>query len=399
MKRNSIASLAAAGALVVLACVIPPRAEAQNLARRLSSVRDGKVRMSFASRDDICGFENGVTTNARENKGTHGNWISSNRSEDVAYDNDCSEGPVRVVAQYQGGRLMKIRTYVGGRWRPAGSDVTDVGTVSTRDAVDYLLGIARTQSGKAAGEAIYPTTLADSVEIAQPIYSIARDESRPNEVRDQAIFWLSQVEDDRAVGMLNDILKSSHDSRIQDKAIFGLSQHHSGKGFPILRDFVEHGNASDEIRGKAIFWLGQGKAGGGDYLRSLYTRVHSDELKDKIIFSMSQQKDAVSQKWLVDLVSNQSESIEMRKKALFWAGQTGASMEQLASLYGRMDEREMKDQMIFVFSQRRERAAVDKLIDIAKNDKDREARKKAMFWLSQSHDPRVSAFLSDVINR
>lgn len=402
MKRNSIASLAAAGTLIVLACVIPPRAEAQSLARRLSGLRDGKVRMSFASRDDICGYENGITTNAREQrqsmKSSRSNW-NSDRSEDVVYDNECSEGPVRVVAEYHGGRLMKIRTYVGGRWRPASSGVTEVGTVSTRDAMDYLIGIARTQSGKAAGEAIFPVTIADSVEVAQPIYSIARDESRPNEVRDQAIFWLSQVEDERAVGMLNDILKSSHDSRIQDKAIFGLSQHRSGKGFPILRDFAERGDATDEVRGKAIFWLGQGRSGGGDYLRSLYTRVHSDVLKDKIIFSMSQQKDATSQKWLVDLVSNESESIENRKQALFWAGQTGTSMEQLTNLYSRMDEREMKDQMIFVFSQRHERVAIDKLMDIAKNDKDRDARKKAMFWLGQSHDARVSAFLADMINR
>ena len=399
MKRNSIASLAAAGALVVLACVIPPRAEAQNLARRLSGVRDGKVRMSFASRDDICGFENGITTNAHENRNSHGNWNSSYRSDDVVYDNECSEGPVRVVATYQGGQLTKIKSYVGGRWRPAGSDVTDVGTVSTREAVDYLLNIARTQSGKAAGEAIFPITLADSVETAQPIYSIAKDESRPTEVRDQAIFWLSQVDDDRAVNMLNDILKSSHDSRIQDKAIFGLSQHHSGKGYPILRDFAENSSASDDIRGKAIFWLGQGRAGNTDYLRTLYGRLRSDELKDKVIFSVSQQKDDASQKWLVDLVSNQNESIENRKKALFWAGQTGASMDQLVNLYSRMDSQEMKDQMIFVFSQRREPAALNKLMDIAKNDKDREARKKAMFWLGQSRDSRVSAFLADMINR
>ena len=74
-------------------------------------------------------------------------------------------------------------------------------------------------------------------------------------------------------------------------------------------------------------------------------------------------------------------------------------MQELAAMYGRMSEREMKDQMIFVFSQRQERAAIDKLMDIAKNDPDRDARKKAMFWLGQSHDQRVSAFLSDMINR
>ncbi len=400
MKMQNIASLAAAGTLVVMACMVPPRVEAQTIARRLSSVRDGKVRMSFAAKDDICGYDNGISTNAHEQRsGKRSNFGSNRYSEDVAYDNDCSEGPVRVVVQYQGGALAKIRTYVGGRWKPASSDVTDIGTVSTKDATDYLLGIARTQSGKAAGEAIFPVTLADSIQPAQPIYSIAKDNTRPNEVRDQAIFWLSQLDDDRTVGMLDDILKSSSNPQIQDKAIFGLSQQRSGKGLAILRDFAERDGASDDLRGKAIFWLGQSRDDGGQYLRGLYTRIHSAELKDKIIFSMSQQKDAASEKWLLDIVRNGSENIEVRKKALFWAGQTGASMQELASLYGGMSEREMKDQMIFVFSQRQEKAAIDKLMDIAKNDNDREARKKAMFWLGQSKDGRVSAFLADMINR
>ena len=334
MNKNRIASLAAAGALVVVACIIPPRVEAQAIAQRVSSVRDGKVRMSFAARPDICGFDNGISTNFRETGNDRSNW-SKEKSEDVEYDNRCSEGPVRVVATFQNGALSGLRTYVGGKWRAA-SGVTDIGTVSTRDATEYLLGLARTQSGKAAGEAIFPITLADSIEPAQPIYSIARDNSRPTEVRGQAIFWLSQVDDDRAVGMLNDILKGASSSEIEDKAIFGLSQHHSGKGMAILRDYAEQESAPEEARGKAIFWLGQGKDDGGQYLRSLYHRVHSNELKDKIIFSMSQQKD---------------------------------------------------------------RASVDWLMNVAKNDPDRDARKKAMFWLGQSHDQRVSAFLSDMINR
>jgi len=225
MNRNSI-SLAAAGALVVLACLIPPRAaEAQSVARRLSGVKNGTLRMSFAARDDICGYANGITTRARENAQTRGSWNwNGNESEDVVYDNECSEGPARVVAHFENGQLTRIHTYVGGRWRPAGADVTDVGTVSVRDATEYLLGIARTQSGKAAGEAIFPLTLADSVNMAQPIYSIAKDDSRPMEVRDQAIFWLSQLDDDAVVGMLDNILKSSHDERVQDKAIFEIGR-------------------------------------------------------------------------------------------------------------------------------------------------------------------------------
>jgi hypothetical protein len=89
----------------------------------------------------------------------------------------------------------------------------------------------------------------------------------------------------------------------------------------------------------------------------------------------------------------------MRKKALFWAGQSSNSSASLVSMYDRMRESEMKEQMIFVLSQRHDREALDKLMSIARNDPDREMRRKAMFWLGQSKDPRVTAFLADIITR
>ena len=53
--------------------------------------------------------------------------------------------------------------------------------------------------------------------------------------------------------------------------------------------------------------------------------------------------------------------------------------------------------MLFVLSQRREPAAVDKLMDIAKTDTNIERRKQALFWLGQKNDPRVKQFIRDLI--
>jgi hypothetical protein len=55
--------------------------------------------------------------------------------------------------------------------------------------------------------------------------------------------------------------------------------------------------------------------------------------------------------------------------------------------------------VIFVYSQRREPAAVDKLMDIAKSDADIEMRKQALFWLGQKNDPRVKQFILDLIRK
>ena len=124
------------------------------------------------------------------------------------------------------------------------------------------------------------------------------------------------------------------------------------------------------------------------------------DLKEKILFSLSQQKGAGNDQWLMSIALNAQEDIELRKKALFWAGQSGVAISELSRLYDRMSDTEMKEQIIFVLSQRqRDPAAMDKMFDIAKNEKNSELRKKAIFWLGQSRDPRVQQFLMDLINK
>ena len=248
-------------------------------------------------------------------------------------------------------------------------------------------------------KAVFLVSQKRTAETADILLKVARNDP-DQETREQAVFWLSQVADERAVDMLQDILRNSKEETLQDKALFALSQHRSGRGAAILREFASRDGASNDLRGKAIFWLGQRPSQeNNDFLRTLYTRLDNEELKDKVIFSLSQRRNMGNEKWMMDIVTNPRESIEMRKKALFWAGQGGVDIAELIPFYARLSDREMKEQMIFVLSQRRSTAAVDKMLDIAKNDKDPELRKKAIFWLGQSRDPRVQQFLLDLINR
>lgn len=219
------------------------------------------------------------------------------------------------------------------------------------------------------------------------------------EVREQAVFWLGQLRNERAVTILEDLLKTERDEDVLDKVVFALSQHNSERSATLLRDLAQRDGAPKRLREQAIFWIGQRKdAGNAALLMGLFDKVGDEDLKDKIIFSLSQTRSASVDKWLMDLVMNTREDVEVRKKALFWAGQNRAlSVESLGSLYSRLTDSEMKDQLIFVLSQRRD--AVDKLIDIARTEKDRELRKKAVFWLGQSKDAKAVKFMEDLISR
>jgi TolA-binding protein/HEAT repeat protein len=222
------------------------------------------------------------------------------------------------------------------------------------------------------------------------------------EVREQAVFWLSQVPGEETVAALDSILQDpKSDPEIQEKAIFALSQHRSPRAAAILCTYSGRRDRPADLREKSIFWLGQRhSAENQQCLRDLYKSLDTDDLKEKVIFSVSQMGGADNYRWLMDIALNQREDIELRKKALFWAGQ-GHSVDvaDLVRLYDSMSDREMKEQLIFVYSQRREEAALDKLFAIGKNDPDRELRKKAIFWIGQSRSPRAAQYLQELINQ
>ena len=226
----------------------------------------------------------------------------------------------------------------------------------------------------------------------------ARNDPDP-EVKEQAVFWLSQVGTDKAVTALDSILRRSDDQGLQEKALFALSQHHSVRATAALRAYVERKDVSDEMREKAVFWLGQSDdPENSAFLRTVYGRTDSGALKQKILFALAQSRGKENQQFLLDVARNKDETIEVRKQALFWAGQSGTiGTAELASLYGTIPDREMREQIIFVLSQRNDAAAMDKLIDIARKDPDPELRKRALFWVGQSKDPRATQLLQDIL--
>src|SRR2546423_13815848 len=247
-------------------------------------------------------------------------------------------------------------------------------------------------------KAVFLVSQKRTPETANILMSVARSDP-DQEVREQAVFWLSQVPG--STGLLEEILKSNADEDIKDKALFALSQQHEPRAQQMLRDFALRESEPEDLREKAIFWLGQNRSTENtEFLRTLYSRLTNQDLKEKVMFSLSQQRGAGNEQWLMNIAVNQQEDIELRKKALFLAGQAGVSIQELASLYDRMGGAEMKESIIFTLSHRQsDRAAIDKMFDIAKNEKDAELRKKAIFWLGQSHDPRVQQFLMELINR
>ncbi len=220
------------------------------------------------------------------------------------------------------------------------------------------------------------------------------------EVREQAIFWLHQVDSPEALDALESVLRESTDPELQERAIFAISQRSDdGRAAQVLRSYAERTDVPTELRSNAIFWISQNsRAGGADYLIELYPKLNDPELKERAIFGISQSGGPQARAWLLERVRDRNESVEVRKNSLFWVGQMGQlRAADFEGLYDTLDDAEMKEQVIFVASQSRDRAAVDFLMEVARNERDGELKQRALFWLGQSKDPRVAEFLLSII--
>ncbi|MGH7651998.1 MAG: HEAT repeat domain-containing protein [Gemmatimonadaceae bacterium] len=254
MKNLKLTSCAATTIAVAALVCLAAAASGQSIASKVANVANGTVRMSFAARPGICGSGNSIRTGGRGSMNWGDNW---NTSRDVEWDSECATGPARIVLDRRNGELADLRFYVGGRWRPAGSDVVDLGNVPAREAADYLLSIAQSDRGRMGEKAIFPATIADSADVWPTLIRMARNTDLPRPTRTQSVFWLGQAAGEAATSDLNTlVLDNSVDREVREQAVFALSQRPRDEGVPALIA-IARTNKDPEIRKKAIFWLGQ----------------------------------------------------------------------------------------------------------------------------------------------
>lgn len=238
---------------IALAFVATSGLHAQSIADRVARAGDGTIRMSFATRPEVCGRGNNIHRGGNWNT----SWGDYDRSRDIEWDSVCDYGPGRVVLEKRDDEIVALRFYVGGRWRQAGANVTDLGTVGAKDAADFLVSLAQRLPGKAGRDAILPATLADSATVWPALIRIAKDDERPRETRKQAVFWLGQAAGEAAGAGLDSLSQdASVDREVQKSVVFALSQRPRDEGIPVLIR-IARTHRDREVRRDAVFWLGQ----------------------------------------------------------------------------------------------------------------------------------------------
>ena len=411
----------------------PTTARTQNLAQRIASAPDGAVQFNFAARPGVCG-------NGRTYYTVNGSMWFGSMNDNTLRSDPCQPGPVRVVLGRAAREIVDVNVFVG-PVQPGATGTTDLGAVSARDAADYLLSLAARVDGRPGRDAITPALLADSAIVSPQLLAIARDQSRARETRSHAISWLSRGFEERGgvspsqlAGALGQMARDENDNQqVRASALRVLSRQENGEGIPALieisrttqdiwlgkqalstlaqsgdprartylRTAVQRDDLNDDMRVAAIRGIGRDYATSQDaeFLRSLYTKLPSEKTKEAVLSSLGEMGGTANAKWLMTVATNADETIRLRRRAVQLTERAGTSVADIAQLYDRVDDTQMKDAIISSLAQNGTKTAMDKLLTIAKSDQNYTMRRRAVSALGRSEDPRIKEALKEIVEK
>ncbi len=232
------------------------------------------------------------------------------------------------------------------------------------------------------------------------------------DVREQAVFWLANVPTDEAADMLINLAKGDGDMELRKRAVYALSRSKSPRSATTLREIATDATAPVELRGDALNWYMSGPGRTMDdpmsFLREVYGKADDQRFKERVLYTIAQRRTDVSREFVFAVAQNQKESMETRRAAVSQFSMMNVTGAQIAAVYERSSEIEIKRQLLSSLSSlsaRRGREGeastdgIDQLLAIARTEKHVELRKQAIAMLSRSKDPRALALLQEIIER
>jgi len=138
-----------------------------------------------------------------------------------------------------------------------------------------------------------------------------------------------------------------------------------------------------------------------NYLLSIARTVGGDIGHDAI-FPATLADSVVVWPELLKIARDESVARDTRQSAVFWVSQAAgdAATRGLDSLVSdEKGDRDIREHAVFALSQRPKEEGVPILIRIAKTNKDPEIRRRALFWLGQSDDPRALALFEEILTK
>jgi hypothetical protein len=230
---------------------------------------------------------------------------------------------LRLVVVRTGGRVVELRAAVGVSWRASESAV-DLGTVSAPAAADWLVSVAESADDGVARMALLAAATADSARITDRVLGLARNRRLPAVVRERAIRWAGIV-----------------------SAAEGRGAETDGTLRAIAADDAE----PVAVRERAIRGL-RPTPENRAHLRSLYGGIDEAALRERILREVGPEGTGEDVAWLHRVAADPAEALAMRERAIRVLAEDLDQLDELRALYGRLDERVLRERVLRVVAER-----------------------------------------------
>lgn len=222
-------------------------------------------------------------------------------------------------------------------------------------------------------------------------------------VRTEAISFLGRMPGDAGVSALEEMLRADNDERIQRAAVNALMRSENAGARSRMRALIDRKDAPMNLRIEAINSFNSERATDADvaYLKSLFAKAESDQMKNAILNTVSRIGGADNDQWVLAIARDKNESSQVRSSALsrFANKSSSISTADLAKLYDASGEwYDIRIRIINLLGNRKDQESTDKLIEIAKSSTGVDYRKQAINQLMNRKDPRAAQLFLDILD-
>jgi tetratricopeptide (TPR) repeat protein len=232
------------------------------------------------------------------------------------------------------------------------------------------------------------------VEVKQAAGQKVSPESEPDDdLKLMAINGLMQSDSERAIPLLENLLKGAQSPKLKERALFVLAQSSVPKAQQLLEQ-VARGGGNPDLQAKAITYVGvagrkQG-AGNGQLLSEIYASTNDANVKRAILNAYMANRDT---EHLLQ-VAKTEKTAEFRLDAIRYVGSAGGGSDALLPLYASEQDKQVKQTIVETLSARGNAKA---LVDLARNEKDPEMKKIIVRFLSTMKGKEATDYLMEIL--
>lgn len=228
----------------------PATTTPHELNQAISQIEQGTVTFTYNTREGIEGNGHGVRISLGPNR-THcyfnGHWDA---------DEDMVAGPARAMIKIDHGQITRLDVTVGPP-TSTHSGTTDLGHIDSQLAGAFFLEQAIQLANDQSGEALLAGLIADKYDAAPPLLAILNNRHHDDELRQDALVFVATLASQKALASIKGIIKQNDESmELRESAVFALSQMDNIDNVPLLLG-IARDTRTPQLQQAAFFALAE----------------------------------------------------------------------------------------------------------------------------------------------